>query len=625
MKQKLKYVLAVLLLFICLPVFAAEVNTSVTGPSNINEKQEFTITLNVTAENLWGLSGAISYDPSKLELIGYEGLNSFAATVGEAFVLDTASGKSGTFGIMKLTFKATDKFRPGETVKISFGSLTGATDSTRLTVSDASKSITVNVPKSNNNNLSSIKVDGNDISNFSPSNTNYDLGTTEKNEIDLSAVTQDNKAIASGTGKKKIEYGKNTFKIVVTAENGSTKTYNITITKPDTRSTNNYLKTLSITNAKIDFKKGTLTYNITVDNKIDTINIKATAEDSKATVTGTGEKKLKEYLNTFDIVVKAENGTTRTYRINVSRKDKDGNVGALSTNNKLKSLEVKGHELEFNPDTLKYNLTVENTVNKLEINAIAMDSNSTVEIKNKEELSVGENIITIEVTSQSGDIKTYEILVTRKSDAPVIEIKDLLDTLEKTTAKEIEVDIKNEENVISSKILTKLKEKEIKIKINKYEDNNIKYTWTLNGKNLDKMSNFDTLVKFESKNEKKINDLTNYAESIYLDYSYSGSLPKGTKFRVYVGSNYDEYDLINLYYYDQTNNKLVLEEEGLMVKNGFVEYEIEHCSEYILTQAKFVEEIEEKDYKNIIIIIEAIVIIGLLAFILIKFLKKKNK
>ena len=253
-----------------------------------------------------------------------------------------------------------------------------------------------------------------------------------------------------------------------------------------------------------------------------------------------------------------------------------------------------------------------------------MDDNSIVKINNKEELSVGENIITIEVTSQSGDIKNYEILVTRKKDIPIIEIKDLLTTIEKTTAKEIEVDIKNEENIISSKMLEKLKNSEINLTLNKYENNNIKYTWTVKGKNIEELSDFDTLVIFESKNENKIKSLTNYAESIYLDYNHNGVLPKNTKFKVYVGNTYEEYDLLNLYYYDQTNNKLTLKQSGLMVKNGYVEYEIEHCSEYILTQANIIEEISKKDYKIIIIIVETFTIIGLTIYMLLKNIKKKK-
>ena len=619
--MKLKYILIILFLFIAFPVYAAEVSTSVSGTSNINANEEFTITLNVTAKNLWGLSGIINYDTSKMNLISSEGLNSFTAVVGTGFSLDTASGKSGTFGILNLKFKATDSFKPGESTTISFTNITGATDSTRLTADNAQKTITVNIPKSDDNNLSNLKIDGTDISSFSPSKTNYDLGNTENNEINITAVAHDAKASVSGTGMKTLNYGKNNFDIVVTAENGSTKTYTITINKQDNRSTNNYLNSLTITNAKINFNKGTLNYNIVVENKIDSINIKATPEDGKSTVTGTGEKKLNDYLNTFSIDVTAENGSTRTYKINISRKDKDGNLGELSKNNNLKNIEIKDYILYFNPNTLKYNINVDNTVNKLEISAIPEDNNSTVKINNIEELKVGENLIVIEVTSQSGDIKKYEIIVLRKNDAPIVEIKDLIETINKTTSKEIEVEIKNEENKISIDILKELKGKDITLKINKYENDSIKYIWMVSGREIEKEFDFDTLVTFESND--KIKHLANYAESIYLNYFHVGLLPDKTKFKLYVGNSYKENDVLNLYYYDETDNKLVLEQEGILVKNGYVEYEIEHCSKYILTQAKIIQKVNS--YSNMIMIIEGIVIAGLVTFYLIKYYKEKKE
>lgn len=620
--MKLKYVITILILFICTPVYAADINTSLSGKSNIDAGEQFTIKLNVTGQNIWGLSGSIGYDTSKLTLVSSSGLSGFTSMIGTGFSLDTASGKSGTFEILSLTFKASSTFLPGESTTISFTNLTGASDSTRLSATNTQKTITVNVPKSNNSNLSNLKIDGNSVIGFSPSKLGYDLGTTEANEIQITAITQDSKATVSGTGKKTLNYGKNTFNLVVKAENGTTKTYTLTIVKKDNRSTNNYLKSLDVKSAKIKFNKYTLNYNIIVDNSVDTIDIVAQVEDSKANVTGTGKKKLNLYLNTFNVVVTAENGTKRTYRINVSRKDEKGNAGELSTNNKLQNLEVKNYTLNFNPEILKYNITVGNTVDKIELNAIPSDKNSTIKINNIEKLKVGENLITIEVLSQSGDTRTYELIVLRKDDIPIVEIKDLMNTITKTTSKQIEVEIKNDENKISSEILQILKGKNIKLTISKYENNNLRYVWELNGKNIKNGFDFDTLVKFETDNKSKIDQLTNYVQSIYLNYAYSGSLPKNTKFKVYVGDKYKDNDLLNLYYYDQKNNEMIIKQEGLLVQNGFVQYEIEHCSQYILTPAKL--EHKSIEYKNIIIILEAIIIIGMLVGFLIRY-KKNNK
>ena len=628
--MKLRYIIGLLILLVCTPVYATDITTSVSGKSNIDAGEQFTLTLNVTVDNVWGLSGNIGYDTSKFTLVSSEGLNGFTSMVGTGFSLDSANGKSGTFGILSLTFKATSSFRTGESSTISFSNLTGASDSSRLSATGSQKTITVNIPKSDNSNLSTLKVDGNNISGFSVSNLKYDLGNTDSDSMEISAVAQDNKATVSGTGKKSLSYGKNTFNVVVKAENGSTKTYTITINRNDNRSSNNYLKSLKISNAKISFNKYTLNYNIVVDNTVDSIDIQVQPEDSKSSVRGTGKKNLNIYLNTYNVVVTAENGSKRVYKINISRKDENGNAGSLSTNNKLNSIEIKGYNITFDPDTLKYSITVDNTVEQVEISANVMDKNSTIKINNVDKLTVGENLITIEVLSQSGDTRTYEIMVLRKDNVPVVSVKDVIDTINKTTSKSIEVEIKDEENTLSSNILKELKGKDIELKITKYENDNIKYIWSISGKNIKEEFDFDTLVKFESENADKINELMNYAQSIYLNYSHSGNLPKNTKFKVYVGNEYNENDLLNLYYFDEKSNKMILEQENLVVKNGFVEYEIEHCSEYILTQSKIKN--SNFDYKNIIIIIETIVIIGGIIYMSLKsknikinFKRKTNK
>jgi len=86
----------------------------------------------------------------------------------------------------------------------------------------------------------------------------------------------------------------------------------------DSKSSDNTLKSLSVEGQNISFDKNNTTYNLSVGNDIKKIKINAEASNSKATVTGTGEKDVKEGDNKFDIVVTAENGDKKTYTINVN-------------------------------------------------------------------------------------------------------------------------------------------------------------------------------------------------------------------------------------------------------------------------------------------------------------------
>ena len=54
-------------------------------------------------------------------------------------------------------------------------------------------------------------------------------------------------------------------------------------------------------------------------NAVTSISISAAANDTKATVSGTGTKTLNAGDNTFSIVVTAENGVTKTYIVRVTR------------------------------------------------------------------------------------------------------------------------------------------------------------------------------------------------------------------------------------------------------------------------------------------------------------------
>ena len=69
------------------------------------------------------------------------------------------------------------------------------------------------------------------------------------------------------------------------------------------------------------FSKDTLEYNVVVPEDTKEINIVAQAEDSKSNITGIGTKEVTLGNNTFQVVVRAENGSEKTYTINVLVKD----------------------------------------------------------------------------------------------------------------------------------------------------------------------------------------------------------------------------------------------------------------------------------------------------------------
>ncbi|UKI27710.1 MAG: cadherin-like beta sandwich domain-containing protein [Bacilli bacterium] len=67
-----------------------------------------------------------------------------------------------------------------------------------------------------------------------------------------------------------------------------------------------------------------LEYNIKVKSDVTSLDIKAIAEDSKASVEINGNEKFKKGNNTVLITVKAEDGSTREYKITVNKEEKEG-------------------------------------------------------------------------------------------------------------------------------------------------------------------------------------------------------------------------------------------------------------------------------------------------------------
>ena len=88
-------------------------------------------------------------------------------------------------------------------------------------------------------------------------------------------------------------------------------------------SKNNDLKSLSVDGLKLSpkFDDKTLKYTAQAGANTTTINIKASPEDTKSKVSGTGKKKVSEGENKFKIVVTAQNGSTKTYTLIVNVTD----------------------------------------------------------------------------------------------------------------------------------------------------------------------------------------------------------------------------------------------------------------------------------------------------------------
>ncbi|MCI8833122.1 MAG: hypothetical protein HFJ19_02835 [Clostridia bacterium] len=165
--------------------------------------------------------------------------------------------------------------------------------------------------------------------------------------------------------------------------------------------------------------KNTISY--TVESSVNSIKISAIKNHSKATVSGTGTKSLVAgQTNKFPINVTAENGTKKTYNVNIIRLADDETIPNIideenqipdtqETKPKLTSLIIKDVELnpEFNPEIYSYTTNVKN-IKELEIDATANIADAKIDIEGATELTQGDNIVKITVTL--GEEKTVYII-----------------------------------------------------------------------------------------------------------------------------------------------------------------------------------------------------------------------
>ena len=516
MMKKLMMILLTMIMISSMTITAAasDFSTSISGPGSIDAGATFSVDINVNSgKELLGVRGGFTFDKDKLELVSSEGKNGFALTVGGNIVADATSGKSGSFTVGTITFKAKSGFAQGDSTTISLTGVEGSDGASTLSGSNASKSLSVKVP-------------------------------------------------------------------------------------PKPKSTNSNLASLAVNPGSINFSKNTTTYNMIVNNSVSSMTIQASAEDSKAKVSGAGSKSLSVYGNRFNITVTAENGNTKTYTINVTRRDTHGNTTPLSGNANLSALSIEGQSMEFSSDVTAYSLKVGNHISSLSLTAAADHSAAKVDVNKPEMLEPGSNKITITVTAENGSTKVYTIDVERDDSASVLSMEELEDAMRNMTVKEVIV-LQCETGMIDEEVLKILREKGMTLMIRAQdEDGNILYEWIIEGETLEEeLKAIRTLMSFGSENQETIFQAANFAQGLILSFEHNEFLPDGTKVRINVSDHYSAGDSVNLYYYRNGDGKLEEKATLIVDDEGFVTLSLDHTSEYFLTRA-VVMDLEEEEVEK---------------------------
>ena len=166
------------------------------------------------------------------------------------------------------------------------------------------------------------------------------------------------------------------------------------------------------------FRSNTTSYSVTVPADTESVEVYAEAQDSNATVTGTGTVNLQEGENTINVVVTAEDGTTKTYTIVITKETAEdtGENTEIVEGEGLASLSIQNIEIspKFETNVYEYTAKYIGEDTSLQIEANPTNKEYQVEIVGNEDLKEGENLITILVSDSDGNnVATYQITVNK--------------------------------------------------------------------------------------------------------------------------------------------------------------------------------------------------------------------
>ena len=260
------------------------------------------------------------------------------------------------------------------------------------------------------NTLKSLTADGYDLTPaFSSSQYTYSLVVPYTVQtITLAAEAAAADSTVTGIGAKSLQVGKNQFEITVTAADGASKTYTVSVERMENQE--NFLSSLIIEGQALhpDFSPNQADYSLTVPYSIKSVKVLAEALLPEAAVTGTGTHALQVGENQIQVAVQSAGGETKVYTITVTRNQ--------SINYYLSSLTVSGYSLSpaFEQEHYAYTLTVPNTVDSVTVHAVPSADGIPVTGTGTTNLTVGKNTITVSVANEDGTARNYVITVTRR-------------------------------------------------------------------------------------------------------------------------------------------------------------------------------------------------------------------
>lgn len=274
---------------------------------------------------------------------------------------------------------------------------------------------------------------------FAPNTSSYTLNVANDVEnisfipslADINAtVVVNGSPTPNGTSSAVIPLvaGSNTVTTTVTAQDGTTtKTYTVNVIRAQSGNADLVGLVPSVGSLEPAFSSSATNYVLAVSTETSSLELTPTSADPTATITVNGAPVASGSASsaipvgigntTLTVVVTAQNGTTRSYTVNVTRiASGDATLAGLVPS-------VGSLDPAFDKETVSYSLNVENTVESVSFLPTISDPSARVTVAGGSVasgshsapigLTIGANTVSIVVTAPSGANRSYTVVVNR--------------------------------------------------------------------------------------------------------------------------------------------------------------------------------------------------------------------
>lgn len=334
-KRVMTFFVAVVLLVSLLPLYASAVTASawMSGPSTVRAGDTITVSFVLSGTNLFGASGSLSYDGSQLTLVGV------SQSIGGGWVVEFNGNNfaaydnnlnapiKGSSTIFTATFKV-NNVEAGTGISVSCQNVKATDGNADANIGTVTYSATIAAPLSGDNALQSLTVGNATISPaFSPDVTSYSAQVPfSVSQLEISAAANHGSASVSINNPNLAANATTNVYVTVTAENGSTRTYTISVHRAQdpnyVPSDNSKLSGIAVEGFLLSpvFSQDITEYLVWLPYEVESVTISGTAEHHLARVKVEGGNDLVAGAdNEVKVIGVAENGSQTVYTVIVKR------------------------------------------------------------------------------------------------------------------------------------------------------------------------------------------------------------------------------------------------------------------------------------------------------------------